>query len=859
VIVPVFGHSVFVADALDSALAQQTQREVRFLIVDDGCPHDETRRIATAVAASYPDRVEYIRRTNGGLGRARNTGVNYALVRWPLVRAFYFLDADNMIEPRALDRAYDLAMSDSKIGWVYPDVLRFGAASTYEDCAGRYSILRHLKYNVAEAASLVKREVFDRGCRFDETWRYGYEDWEFWWQCIEAGFVGRHAPFFGVRYRTRPESMLSEADRKRDRVMSYMRDRHKGLFRPKFLLALEAVEAPRYGLLLPFGRVRLCTDVRGVGESIEVAELVHHVIASSQNSVTHRAPRYVVAGSEECLELLRRARLDRFALWWLENQFFVSSGVAIAAIQIVVDPSFVEVSARPIGRAEWPPREHGIHLMMVEPNALTGRLEDSDQTWIYSLLSDDPNPGTAVLRVELPAQTFPNVQCPDVIHGWLEFYGRLRALARSSPRAMPVVKTQWLGPVAAVGRIPSELLECGPLLPLLSEARLDIAFVLPFVSFGGVEKIALNVAAQFQRRGWRCHLLILTGRAIIDDSWLSVFDTIVCYEEEAFHPWAGPQQYLGTNYPGWLTRGDGRSLEGLLLPMDVVVNFHAAILNKVLYRLRKSDIVTAACLQVNDLTPFGRETGHAFLTLGHEHVYDLVGPGSESLCDWCHAMGFPRDKIVLVPNAPSYPVGADEIAEVLARRSEKNRSPRELNVLFLGRFDRQKGIDRLVATVNATKRARGAIAWRVVGSAVVEGVAAEMISELDGLVEPAMHDPADITKLFEWADVLFVPSHWEGLPLTILEAARLGVVPLASSVGAVSEVVQHGITGLLIDVEPIAEYAACATTLLLGLANDRDLLARLSRGAAEAMTRSWEAGCSEFIERIGVMVQASSK
>ncbi len=332
VVVPVFRHSVFVADAVDSVLAQETAHRFRIVVVDDGCPHAETRQVATTLAAAYPNLVEYVRRVNGGLSAARNTGVVYALRRWPSVRAVYFLDADNMIEPKTLDRAFASLISDPAIGWVYPDIAMFGSVDTYFDYQSPYSTLRHLKCNVSEAASMVRREVFDLGCRYDETMRLGYEDWEFWWQCIEAGFVGRHVPFFGLRYRKRPESMLSETEREHMGVMSYMRRKHKTLFRAKALLALEAAEAPRYGILPQLGLVKLCTDVRDGGESIKVSEFVDRVVAARQQPYLHVAPRYLVAASEESLELLGRVRLDRFVLWWLENQFFISASIHVAAI-----------------------------------------------------------------------------------------------------------------------------------------------------------------------------------------------------------------------------------------------------------------------------------------------------------------------------------------------------------------------------------------------------------------------------------------------------------------------------------------------------------------------------------------------
>ncbi len=43
-----------------------------------------------------------------------------------------------------------------------------------------------------------------------------------------------------------------------------------------------------------------------------------------------------------------------------------------------------------------------------------------------------------------------------------------------------------------------------------------------------------------------------------------------------------------------------------------------------------------------------------------------------------------------------------------------------------------------------------------------------------------------------------LPSRWEGAPLTIIEAQRLGCVPVATDVGAVSELIENKVDGLLL-------------------------------------------------------------
>lgn len=856
VIVPTFRHSVFVADAVDSILAQETAHVVRVVIVDDGCPYDETQRIATVLAAAYPDRVEYIRRRNGGLSAARNTGIDYALSRWPSLRAIYFLDADNMIEPKALDRAYSLLMSDPSIGWVYPDIIFFGSEDTYWDYRGPYSILRHLKSNLSEAASMVRREVFERGCRYDETMRLGYEDWEFWWQCIDAGFVGRHVPFFGLRYRKRPESMLSETTREHEGVMLYMRRKHNSLFRAKRLFEFYG---PRYGILMEGAQVKLCKDLRDRGEMIEASSLVDRVTAAHQQPYLHCAPPYLIAASKLSLDLLVRLRLDRFVLWWIEHQFFIDSAVHVAAIQIVVDSSFTEIAVRPLEHGSWPPFGKCVHLMAFQPRILKECVSDPNLGWVDSLLSSHAYPTTVILRIELPAAYSSEEIMPDVIYRWFELFRQLQSAQKRLPSSLPMSKHRSIPPCVDDGQIASELLGCGPLFFLPKDNKYDIAFVLPIMSFGGVEKVVLHIAEQFHRKGWRCHMLVLAKQALIGEYWLSIFDSVNFYYEDSFYQWSIDSQYLGTTYPKWVADGDPRSLEGLLLGMDAVVNFHAAALHKILHKLRKSGVVTAASLHVNDLSLFGREGGHLPLALGYEHVYDLFAPCSQTLLDQCNGLGVPHDKLVLVRNAPAHTIAANEIAGVLARRRTRNGAGRKLNVLFLGRLDRQKGIDRVAATLRKSRDLNLPISWRIVGSSIADAADATVLRELSDFIEPAVHDSQELTELYEWADVLFMPSHWEGLPLTIMEAARLGVVPVASYVGAIPEIVEHQKTGLLLDNSPCEEFVASAVTAFCALVNDQALLASLSRQASDAMTRTWEAGCDEFIERLGTMVASRSK
>ena len=131
-----------------------------------------------------------------------------------------------------------------------------------------------------------------------------------------------------------------------------------------------------------------------------------------------------------------------------------------------------------------------------------------------------------------------------------------------------------------------------------------------------------------------------------------------------------------------------------------------------------------------------------------------------------------------------------------------------LKILFVGRLDEQKGVDVLLEAMRELGDRGFAV---VVGSSV------------------AGHDPGhrlpsnvrtvgwlhreQIEELYAAADVLVMPSRWEGLPLVALEAMRAGLPVIATRVGGIPEAVEDGITGRLFDLDAPAQLAAILSSL----------------------------------------------
>jgi hypothetical protein len=87
--------------------------------------------------------------------------------------------------------------------------------------------------------------------------------------------------------------------------------------------------------------------------------------------------------------------------------------------------------------------------------------------------------------------------------------------------------------------------------------------------------------------------------------------------------------------------------------------------------------------------------------------------------------------------------------------------------------------------------------------------------------------PSEVQTELAKCQVLLLMSDFEGLPMALLEAMAMGVVPVARAIASgVPELVMDRRTGLLVDEQP-----ANAAAAILKLADDPALWTKCSRGA----------------------------
>lgn len=95
VITPVYNRPDLVKEAVACVLAQ-TYRPLELLLIDDGST-DETPEVCAACVSEHPDVIHLLRQSNGGPGRARETGRQAA--RGEFIQ---YLDSDDYLAPRKL-------------------------------------------------------------------------------------------------------------------------------------------------------------------------------------------------------------------------------------------------------------------------------------------------------------------------------------------------------------------------------------------------------------------------------------------------------------------------------------------------------------------------------------------------------------------------------------------------------------------------------------------------------------------------------------------------------------------------------------------------------------------------------------
>ncbi|MBN1797202.1 MAG: glycosyltransferase family 4 protein [Spirochaetales bacterium] len=135
-------------------------------------------------------------------------------------------------------------------------------------------------------------------------------------------------------------------------------------------------------------------------------------------------------------------------------------------------------------------------------------------------------------------------------------------------------------------------------------------------------------------------------------------------------------------------------------------------------------------------------------------------------------------------------------------------------IVMTARFAPQKDHALLLSVLKDFKN----LQWHLdlIGTGPLESDIKGMVKELGMRKRVTFHGQThQVEEILSKAHLFVLTSNWEGLPRSIIEALRAGLPVIASDVGGVAELIEHGKTGYLIprsDGTKLAEYLGLLLT-----------------------------------------------
>jgi glycosyltransferase involved in cell wall biosynthesis len=165
-----------------------------------------------------------------------------------------------------------------------------------------------------------------------------------------------------------------------------------------------------------------------------------------------------------------------------------------------------------------------------------------------------------------------------------------------------------------------------------------------------------------------------------------------------------------------------------------------------------------------------------------------------------------------------------------AVRSELGVPDDELLVMTVAGLRWPKGYDVLLSAARATLDRGAAVRFVAIGDGALRRELEAQHAALSlGERFVFLGEREDVPRLLPAADIFAIPSHFEGLPLALMEAVSAGLPIVATAVGELPNILTNRINALVVP----AEQPQALADAILELTNDRELRTRLGKAALE--------------------------
>jgi len=222
IIVPCYNQAQYLDECLQSVL-DQTYDNWECVIINDGSL-DNTEELA-AKWLNKDNRFKYLKKVNGGLSSARNSGIKSTKGEFILP-----LDADDKIGKDYCLMAIKSFQKQPSLKVVYCKAEKFGNDSG-EWILPSFNRENLAYHNVIFCSAFFKRIDGEKVGFYDTNMIYGLEDWEFWIALLKEGGEVERIDLIAFYYRVKESSMIKmlKSDRQEE-MFRYISIKHADFF-----------------------------------------------------------------------------------------------------------------------------------------------------------------------------------------------------------------------------------------------------------------------------------------------------------------------------------------------------------------------------------------------------------------------------------------------------------------------------------------------------------------------------------------------------------------------------------------------------------------------------------------------------
>jgi len=316
----------------------------------------------------------------------------------------------------------------------------------------------------------------------------------------------------------------------------------------------------------------------------------------------------------------------------------------------------------------------------------------------------------------------------------------------------------------------------------MAHEAIRILHALTKSEVGGTELMVRRLVYGLDRSGFACEISFLDGFGPITRDFQEV--------QVPVRDLSGPGGFLGTarRCAALLTRGRFHIIHLYGFRMSLVGRIAACFVSSrpiIVHGIRGLHITEGE--ETNRLpTQFAL----AIERLATPWIDSYIA-NSHGAAAFLTTYGIPREKFIVIPNGIE-----------LKDWSPPNRPMSQVpTIICVANFRPRKRQQDLLDSLHLLHQQGVQMRCHLVGDGVtrpaVEAYARHR--QLNGIVEfMGSRTPHEVQQLLHAADIFVLPSLWEGMPVSVMEAMAMGLPVIGTNVAGTQELVVDGITGYLV-------------------------------------------------------------